>query len=527
MYRFHSADEHSRPSHDLDAAELFSSVLLVEDDPAHAKLVSRALESIVGDVSCVHNGEEAIRAVQTSYFELVFCDLNLPDMSGLAVLKAIHDIRPSLPVIVLTSSSNIDDAVAAMKAGTWDYMVKQFTPDLHDRIKLVISTAAARKLQDLHSLQVRTERDAFWVAAQTALDGLAILGSEGSVVFANEAFRNFCSGASRDEEFPAGANVVDLIASHDYAVARDLRRQFTGKQGDSLWSSELRVVPLGGERKDMQRYFELTLSAMETSGFEDLALSTGSFRGLRRYVLWVRDITRRKDQERFQRDLLSTTTHDLKGPLGAILTSAELLADDVYSARDKSQELITRIASCARNSINIIDELLSARRIQDGVMVVTPRLYDLAEILEDVKLDYLLMAKSKAIDFTCRPVMPGMQIYADKMALVRVLGNLISNAIKFTPRNGQVKIAAERHGTEVQISVSDSGPGIESNARHLLFERYARLEKHQQIEGTGLGLFVTKNIVDAHNGRIQVQSQVGVGTTFIVSFPDLSSREQR
>ena len=179
-----------------------------------------------------------------------------------------------------------------------------------------------------------------------------------------------------------------------------------------------------------------------------------------------------------------------------------------------------RIASCARNCLTIIDELLSARRIQDGVLVVKPKWYGIGELLEDALLDYLPTAKSRNITFTTRPVDPELLVYADRLGLHRVLSNLVSNALKFTPSGGRVELGAQRLEDSTSLWVADTGCGIEASARHMLFDKYTRLEKHDDVEGTGLGLFVTKNIIEAHGGRINIQSEVGVGTTFTIILPD-------
>lgn len=515
------ADDYLDQHGQIDTASLFSSVLLIEDEPAHVALISRALRSIVGEITAVGTADAAMRALESSYFELVLCDLNLPDASGIEVVRAIRRALPSLPIIILTSSNNLDDAVSAMREGAWEFMVKQASTDLNHRFKLVIERVAERKLQHARELKLRAERDAFWVAVQTAQDGLAIIGTGGNLVFSSPVFQGFTKLLVPDRAM-IGGSIVALIERADAGVAAALDRQLKDPGRDTLWSSELQIKGPPGKsgRPEWVKSFEITLGSVTLGGEQTDTLNRMGIPVLRHFVMWVRDITRRKDQERFQRDLLSTTSHDLKGPLGAILTSAELLEETGSAGTSMYHDLLTRIASCARNSINIIDELLSARRIQDGVFVINPRSYDVSEMVEDIVMDYLPLAKAKNIKFSYSNPQDHHQIFADKLGLVRVLGNLVSNAIKFTPKEGSVTLATEKIGSAVRISVADSGPGIGPNERHALFERYSRLEKHSEVEGTGLGLYVTKNIIDAHNGKIEILSEVGKGTTFVISFPD-------
>jgi signal transduction histidine kinase len=484
-------------------SSMFSSVLLIEDEQAHAYLITRTLKPLLSNITHVGSGERGVDAVLSSYFDLVICDLNIPDKHGFEIVREISRLRPSLPIIVMTSSTNLADAIQAMQEGAWDYVVKQFSGSFFDSMQLVLQRTANRVHQQMRELELRSERKNFWAAAHSAQDGLAIIGSQGLVVFANTAFWNFAKLISKDAESTQPLNIAELVTIADEKVGFALKGQFQGGRSELLWNSELKL----GER-----YYDLSLSSVKLEEIDEKAFS--------RFVLWVRDITRRKNQEKLQRELLSTTSHDLKGPLGAILTSAELLTDPNFLRSKKGEELITRIASCARNSISIIDELLSARRIQDGLLIVKPREINLAEVIEEIILDYQPLSKAKQMTFIGDAESPDTTIYADKIGLHRVLGNLISNAIKFTPAGGKVEIRGRKVPGGTEISVSDTGRGIEPTLRHQLFEKYARLDEHQEVEGTGLGLFVTKNIVDAHGGKVEITSEVGVGTTFTLLFPD-------
>ncbi len=503
----------------IDAVSLFNHVLLVEDEAPHAKVLVRELEGIVGDVIVATSAAEALEIVSSTFPDLVFCDLNLPDASGLELLKKIREILPGVPVIIMTVSSNLENAVSAMREGAWDYMVKDFSTSLRNSLSLAVQRAAIRRAHQVREFKLRGERNAFWAAVQRASDGLGILSTEGVVVFGNATFNTFCHALGGVPNNSEPFRIADLIAPFDRIVSQGLEERLHSGGQDLFWTSELMVKP-ENQDSDLTYYYELTLNTVQMDEVTDGFLGSYDIPELRKFVLWVRDVTRRKERERFQRDLLSTTTHDLKGPLGAILTSAELISEAKDDERINQDDLILRISSCARNSITLIDELLSARRIQDGVLIVRPQWFLVHEILEDIVLDFYPVAQSRKVDLSVKNGDPSLMVFADKIGINRILGNLVSNAIKFGGQGGKVRLSAEKKEGEVQLVVSDTGPGIAPQERLQLFERYQRLEQHGGIEGTGLGLFVCKNIVGAHGGRIDVLSQVDKGTRFIVSFPD-------
>jgi signal transduction histidine kinase len=492
--------------------ELFSHILLIEDEPAHAELIRRALRGLSAEIELARTGGEALEKLTLSYPEVVLCDLHLPDMTALEILQQIRSFRPYLPFVVLTSSSDIESAVSCMRNGASDFMVKSFSDDLRSRIELTLARIADEIKRREEEIQLRLERDAFWTAAHATTDGLAILGSDGKIVFQNRAFDVFCR--SIDPEGKEG-DLVKLIERVNPLVSAALRDELSGGKITGLWRSDLAVNSSTPEQQAVTRHFELSLSVVSKNP-EQANLG-------RKVVLWCRDVTGKKDQERINRELLATTTHDLKGPLGAIINSVELLEQLIPDKDAKVDELLTRVASCSRNCITMIDELLSARRIQDGVFRVRPRKLEVSGELEDMVLDYLPMAKARGIKLHSRQG-EKTEVFADAIGFKRVLGNLVSNALKFTRSGGEVELSAERVGSEVRVSVRDTGAGIAKEMLNTLFEKYGRLDRDQEIEGSGLGLFVTKNIVDAHAGRIEIKSELGVGTTFTVVFPDEVAR---
>ena len=167
----------------------------------------------------------------------------------------------------------------------------------------------------------------------------------------------------------------------------------------------------------------------------------------------------------------------------------------------------------------MIDEFLSARRIQEGTFVLKPAKHNIGELLSGVIVDFETISNARSIKLQFEK--PAMEVVAevDKLGFVRVISNLLSNAMKFTKKDGQVKVRLTPAGEEFHVVVSDTGCGMEPNEAQQLFERFSRLEKHREVAGTGLGLFVVKAIVNAHGGKIDLTSKVNEGTTFDLTFP--------
>ena len=186
---------------------------------------------------------------------------------------------------------------------------------------------------------------------------------------------------------------------------------------------------------------------------------------------------------------------------------------------DNTLKLLKLITNAAKKSQDHIEEFLSAKRIEAGVLTVEPYEYILNDVLNEIVQEYSMNAQSKSIKLNLDQPDSIILIYADKLALNRILGNLISNAIKFTQESGEINISAEVKSAHIKVSVTDNGPGIGQDALHTLFDRYSRLKEHHAIEGSGLGLFIVKSIMEAHGGRVEVQSELGKGTSFHLYFP--------
>ena len=159
--------------------------------------------------------------------------------------------------------------------------------------------------------------------------------------------------------------------------------------------------------------------------------------------------------------------------------------------------------------------------------MLRPTATDVRPIISRVVENFQLSAKTRGVELVWEGGSARVEGCVDALGFERVLSNLISNGIKFTPKGGRVFVGIERNSTGVTLAVRDLGAGMEPSDAQRLFSRYGRLSSHAQVSGTGLGLFIVKCIVSAHGGAIDVTSALGKGTTFDVYFPDRPPLNER
>ncbi|MFN4894301.1 MAG: ATP-binding protein [Pseudomonadota bacterium] len=482
-----------------NSTKVFEQVLLVEDETAHALLIERAVRSLVGNLIKCKTVTEGQAALAAGQFDLIISDLNLPDMRSEAAVNALRQVAPKTPLLVLTSSSSLSDGVAAMRAGANDFMVKNFDASFADVLHLVLSRLRAAQQAENERAQAMRDRDLLREAIENSNDGLAVVQRSGKVRYCNSGFKQFLADlgvASADV-----SDIPDSAIKRGSEVLPKLRDKLSALAPGEVWATEL--VRAG----DDEAAFELSVSASGTVMADETL------------VLWVRDISDKRRRERFQREILSTTTHDLKGPLGAIAVSCDVLLDSP-APDQRAHALLERISTSANSAINLIEEFLSMRRIEEGAFVMRPVTSPLHEVVARVAESFALTAKTRGMQIVLSFEDPQVLGCVDILGLERIVTNLISNAVKFSAAGGRIDVGVERRDGGVVLRVRDFGVGMEPGDAKRLFQRYARLSAHSSVSGSGLGLFIVKCIVSAHGGSIDVTSALGKGTTFEIFLPD-------
>jgi signal transduction histidine kinase len=237
--------------------------------------------------------------------------------------------------------------------------------------------------------------------------------------------------------------------------------------------------------------------------------------------VYGRDVTRERELDQLKSDFISMVSHQLRTPLTSMRWYSERLLKKGVTLPDDQKEMVRVIHHTSAQLASLIDDLLNLSRMERGTMIAEPVLTDMMELINEVVIEQRGAADKKHINFSFKPETEVPAFWFDKKLIREVLLNLASNAIKYTSEGGQVTIGVKQMGTEVLVSVSDTGMGITEVDKGRIFEKFFRSPKavDSGIEGTGLGLSVAKLMVDKSGGSIWFDSVEGQGTTFSFKLP--------
>jgi PAS domain S-box-containing protein len=294
---------------------------------------------------------------------------------------------------------------------------------------------------------------------------------------------------------------LQYVFAEDRAKAEALFREALGEPGKTV-TAELRVVNSKGEPRWFEAWARNLLHEPAVGGV----------------VVTLHDLSARKEVERAKDEFIAAVSHELRTPLGVIIGLAEALQLSQLPETEKGH--VNLILDSALRLKNMVDNLLDASRLEAGRFEVFRCPTDLAPVLDEVARSFHALAQLTRIDFHVE-IPPAVPAVADHERIGQVVANLLSNAFKFTPKGGRVSLRVVQDQGWIHIEVTDTGPGIPEEEIPRLFQRYyrARSQASRGAPGTGLGLYISRAIVEAHGGEILVTSQPGKGATFLVRLP--------
>ncbi|GAC1650767.1 MAG: hypothetical protein NVS4B3_10090 [Gemmatimonadaceae bacterium] len=231
-------------------------------------------------------------------------------------------------------------------------------------------------------------------------------------------------------------------------------------------------------------------------------------------------------RDKLKTQFLANISHDLRTPLSAMITHAEILRDGILGdLNERQMESTQAVINGGRQLLEMIGEILTYARGAAHQLTLTPTWFHVADVVERVRMlnEALVARKELTLDIDLPRALPS--VYADREKIAHVLGNLLGNAIDFTPAGGRIWVAARSCGqgvtTELEVEVGDTGIGIAAEHHDLVFREFAQVDAStsRTHHGTGLGLTIARRLVELHGGRIWVESALGAGSQFRFRIP--------
>ncbi len=335
----------------------------------------------------------------------------------------------------------------------------------------------------------------------TTAEGIFLIDNDGQAVISNPAMRELIGdaiGADPDERdfSKLAAMVIANVVDPD-----DAQRFFEELQADPLASRSYEYQLKSG------RWIHSYIAPVQTEGGEMLGR-----------VAVLREITEQRQAAQVKDELMATVSHELRTPLSAILGFTELLKARDYPAQER-QEYIDTVHEQAVRLSRLINDFLDLQRLQHAQAAIDKRPLNLAKLLVDESALY--DRQSMHHEVTYNGPLEEFVVRADPDRLRRVLGNLLSNAVKYSPDGGKVTVELHRDGAETVVIVGDEGIGVPASARSQIFDRFYRVDNSstRRIGGTGLGLALVREIIEAHGGTVGYDSVEGRGSRFWFRIP--------
>lgn len=423
---------------------------------------------------------EAVAAKRAMIALMVFGALLAASLAGLLARAVLRPVQALMASVREVERGNLDLAVPVSSTDELGQLAEAFNK-MAARLREFRSSDRARL--------VRTQRTTE-LAVNSFPDAVAVVGLDGKVELANEA-------AQRLFELKPGAAVTDLP---DPALEKILRETIASRRPFEPRGYEAAIERFDGGPRIFQP------KAVPIVGDD------GALIGV---TLVLADVTNLRRLDEMKSGLVSTVSHELKTPLTSIRMATHLLLEGrLGDLTPRQTELLAAACEDSDKLDSIIDNLLDIGRLESGREQMELELFSVAQLLEGAARAHGALFRDKGVHLDVEVPAGLPMVLADANRLRHVFANLLDNALRHTPAEGRVTLSARAADGFVEVSVSDSGSGIA--ARHLprIFDRFYRAGDAATQPGAGLGLAIVKEVVEAHGGRVSVESSEGNGSTF-------------
>ena len=482
-----------------------STVLIVEPDASFAQELCAIFESHGYSATQAPNAKEALSIFRQEPRQIVVLDYDYAEVMTERLIDTIKEPGTATVVIVLTSDNSADLAVDLIRKGADNYIHKPLVQDyLVHSCETAVRQRALLRIEELLQIRTRSLRDSeerYRSLFENAGDGIVTYTLDGVIISVNRALETLLA-TTRDDL--AGKSYGRVMTAASFVSAKTAQEEARTKKDDS-WVYELELARPDGAVVPVETHCRF-LSDKDAA--PSMVMAT------------YRDLTAERNLERQRAEFTAMLAHDIRNPIGLIRGCTELLLDDRGTPIDAVmvRKCHERIHNAARVVDSLVSNYLELSRIEAGSLNLSRQRVDLAALLRRIVERFEGEAQTHAIRFELFERAIAI-IDGDALALDRVFANLLNNAFKFTPDGGRVSMSIGRCAGDAVIEVSDSGPGIDPKKLPTLFQKFNRVEITERQEGVGLGLYIVRELVKAHGGRVEVASALGAGSCFSVVVP--------
>ncbi len=510
-------------------------IVVVDDE----KMVTSAFKTLLKvegltDAVFFNNPREAVEYLKTETPDIIISDFVMPEMNGLEFLKAAKKLHPEVSMILLTGYADKENAIKAInETGLYKYIEKPWDNDdliinikngiershllANLREKISELEGAKSKLEDYsqnleNMVKERTEE---LLSANSKLsgiinycaDGIIIIDNLGTILQVNPACENMTGLSSH-------ALCHMRLQEIAYSENVDFNKVSKSKTG---------IFGLGPDKSEIlirDCYIRNSLSDKRIP--VEINFASIVSEGKQKYVGVIRDVSYQKDTERLRDDFIATLTHDLRTPLLAVIQTLKFFLDGSLGNLDEKQSiLLSTMLQSNEDLLGLVNALLEVYKFESGKLTLCKTCFSVKELIKQCYDELKPLAENKNIEFVLScDIEDNIDIYADKSEIKRVMINLCGNAVNYTNKNGKIVIFAKAQAGDFIFSVSDNGNGIPKEDIPHLFTRFSQGTSKKRSTGTGLGLYLSRQIVEAHDGKIWLESKMSKGSEFSFLLPN-------
>jgi len=381
------------------------------------------------------------------------------------------------------------------------HVINKVNGDFNDEDLKLASIVASRigmKIENTNSIaEIKSEKDFLDSVIENSDEGILIINSKGDITVWNR-FLEKVFGIKRSEVIgKSGLNLAKKIGAQElyWKVVRSMQKNHY---------LEKEITAASGERILLGINIFFVGDEHEQSA-----------------VVMARDITKERNLLQAKNDLISTATHELRTPLTAVKGYLSMAQNpNAGELSEKQMKYLGKASESTERLVNLIEDLLGALRIDENRVVLDKQVFKAGPMINEAIANLQSKAKAKDIRIYNKSAYDTF-VFADPIKSKQIVENLIDNAIKYTHDHGKIFIATEKSIHDIKISIKDTGVGINKADAEKVFERFYRISNPLSISagGTGLGLYIAKNLVEQQGGRIWLDSEIGRGTTFNFTLP--------